>query len=102
MEDDALECELALVEACVNAIQHNDGRGGQEPVIIDTTLHEADVEFRVTDHTPGFDWPEHSSLPDAESESGRGIFLIQSLMDSTEYTRQEDGNVLIMRKRLSR
>jgi serine/threonine-protein kinase RsbW len=101
-EEDALECELALVEACANAIQYADGQGVQQPVVIDAALHEAEAEFRVRDHTAGFEWPERSSLPDAESESGRGIFLIRSVMDSTEYIRQADGNVLAMRKRLAR
>ena len=79
-----MECELALVEACSNAIQYVDERGKQEPITIDTSLRKGGVEFRVTDHTPGFEWPERCSLPDAESEKGRGIFLIQSLMDSAE------------------
>ena len=95
-----MECELALVEACSNAIQYADGRGKEDGVIIDASLKKAEVELRVTDHTAGFKWPERASLPDAESEKGRGIFLIQSLMDSTEYLKGPDTNVLIIRKRL--
>jgi anti-sigma regulatory factor (Ser/Thr protein kinase) len=100
-EKEASECELALVEACTNAVQYVDGRAQENGIILETRLQRGRVEFRLTDHTPGFEWPDRSSLPDAESESGRGVFLIQSLMDSTEYVKQPGGNVLIMRKRLA-
>jgi anti-sigma regulatory factor (Ser/Thr protein kinase) len=55
------------------------------------------VEMRITDHTPGFNWPTHAALPDCESESGRGVFLIQSLMDSAHYVRGTGQNVLVLR-----
>jgi serine/threonine-protein kinase RsbW len=99
-EREAIECELALVEACTNAIQHTSSEGRPSSVVIDATVANRQAEFRVTDHTPGFAWPKRPALPDANSESGRGIFLIQSLMTSTEYVRGENGNVLILRKAL--
>jgi len=99
-EKEALECELVLVEACTNAIQNVSPERRQNPVTVDVTVEERQVEFRVTDHTPGFPWPKRSALPDANSERGRGIFLIQSLMTSTDYVRGEDGNMLVLRRRL--
>jgi len=99
-ESQALECELALVEACTNAIQHAASDATRRPVLIDVTVGNGAAEFRVTDHTAGFEWPKQPALPDASSEKGRGVFLIQSLMDSVEYVRAADGNVLILRKML--
>ena len=99
-ESQALECELALVEACTNAIQSVSPQGRHLPVVIDAMVGNGEAEFRVTDHTAGFDWPKQPALPDAKSERGRGVFLIQSLMDSVKYVRGPDENVLILRKAL--
>jgi serine/threonine-protein kinase RsbW len=35
------------------------------------------------------------------SERGRGIFIIRALMDSVDYRRTDNGNVLEMRKKLA-
>jgi serine/threonine-protein kinase RsbW len=94
----ALDCELALVEACTNAIQHVSNGGRRYPVLVEVKMGNGEAEFRVTDHTTGFRWPKRPTLPDASSEGGRGVFLIHSLMDSAEYVRGSDGNVLILRK----
>ena len=50
------------------------------------------------DHTAGFDWPQQAALPEADRENGRGIYLIQSLMDSSEYLQAPRENTLILRK----
>jgi serine/threonine-protein kinase RsbW len=99
-ESRVLECELALVEACTNAIQHASPDGKDQSIVIDANVADGKAEFRITDHTAGFDWPKQPSLPDGSSERGRGVFLIQSLMDSVRYVRAPEGNVLILRKAL--
>jgi anti-sigma regulatory factor (Ser/Thr protein kinase) len=98
-EKPAFDCELALIEACTNAIQHVPAQEKKRPVIIETNLERTHVEFQVMDHTAGFVLPEESSLPNLESERGRGLFLIQAVMDSVQYIRQETGNVLVLRKK---
>ncbi|HWD94269.1 MAG TPA: SpoIIE family protein phosphatase [Verrucomicrobiae bacterium] len=97
--DDILTaCDLALVEACNNAIKYAPDNARQHPVGVEITCHDGQLELRVADHTRGFDWPERVELPPPESESGRGLFLIQSLMDSAHYLRGNGENILIMRK----
>lgn len=93
-------CDLALVEACNNAIQYAPQAARARPVSVEVirTLHQ--LELRVTDHTKGFEWPERIELPAPESESGRGLFLIQSLMDSVLYLRGPGENTLVLRKSL--
>jgi anti-sigma regulatory factor (Ser/Thr protein kinase) len=91
-------CELAFVEACNNAIKYAPASTRALPVAVEAGCSPADVEIRVTDHTNGFDWPERVELPEPESESGRGLYLIQSLMDNAVYLRGGDENVLVMRK----
>ena len=91
-------CDLALVEACNNAIKYAPENARVQPVIVDVLCNAQQIELRVTDHTLGFDWPEKIELPAPESESGRGLYLIQSLMDSAGYLRGNGENTLVLRK----
>ncbi|PYK59548.1 MAG: hypothetical protein DME21_12920, partial [Verrucomicrobia bacterium] len=97
-EKDLTKCELALAEACNNAINHAADGAKSKAIEIEVICNAAKVELRVNDHTPGFDWPQRVQLPDSESERGRGLYLIQSLMDSSEYFRGAGENSLQMCK----
>jgi len=57
----------------------------------------AQIEVRVTDHTSGFAWPRRAQLPAQESESGRGVYLIQTLMDRANYFQAPGENILVLR-----
>lgn len=94
--DDLMSFDLVLVEACNNAIQH--ARGRTEPVTLETICDSSGVEFRIHDHTPGFDWPQSAQLPPENQEHGRGLYLIRTLMDHAGYLRGEDENILVLRK----
>ncbi len=91
-------CDLALVEACNNAVKYAPESSRSEPVLVEATSGNGFVELRVTDHTSGFEWPKKIELPDPESESGRGLYLIQSLMDNVNYLRGQNHNTLVLRK----
>lgn len=91
-------CDLALVEACNNAIKYAPDTAQALPVLVEVISSPTLVELRVTDHTQGFDWPGRIELPDPESESGRGLYLIQSLMNSASYLRGREENILVLRK----
>jgi serine phosphatase RsbU (regulator of sigma subunit) len=56
--------------------------------------------MHVIDHTDGFDWPDIVELPAPEQESGRGLFIIHSLMDRAIYLRGIGENRLVLRKAL--
>jgi serine/threonine-protein kinase RsbW len=94
-----MDCELTLVEACNNAIKYAQASARHKPVIIEVLWHKQEIELRVSDSGPGFDWPEPAPVPEPESERGRGIFLIQSLTDYANYFRSASGNILVMRKK---
>lgn len=98
-EPHALDCELALVEACNNAVEHCGKERCCRPILVDVLCDEHHTELRVTDHTAGFDWPARLALPSPESESGRGLFLIHSVMDYVGYFRGRGENILVMRKK---
>jgi len=95
--DEITACGLALAEACNNAIQYTPSEGRSFPVHIETLVTREAVEIRVTDHTPGFEWPSRISLPELGSESGRGLFIIHSVSDRAGYLRGPDQNVLYFR-----
>lgn len=97
-EETIAALELVLVEAANNAVEHSTGEARELPIRIEASIGAREVEVRICDHTPGFEWPEQAELPDDDSESGRGIFLIQSLMDRTSYLRGRGENCLVLTK----
>lgn len=97
-EEELAACELALAEACNNAIQNVTEAGSAQPVEVTVICSSAKVEMCVNDRTPGFDWPDQIDLPALDSERGRGIFFIQSFMDTARYFRGKKENTLVMRK----
>jgi serine phosphatase RsbU (regulator of sigma subunit) len=72
--------------------------GSLHPVEITVLCSNAKVEMCVNDHTSGFEWPDQVELPDLDCERGRGLFFIQSFMDTASYFRGKDENSLVMRK----
>lgn len=97
-ESEQFTCELCLAEACNNAVQYVTPEGAGLPVVAEATVHPASVELRVSDHTAGFDLGVKPATLTPDRENGRGIFIIQSLMDEIRYLRGDGENLLIMRK----
>jgi len=98
IEPDLIACELALVEACNNAIVHAPAESRQVPIEINLLFEDPKLELHVIDHTRGFDWPGQMDLPPLEEEHGRGLFIIRSVMDDVLYLRGAGENRLVMRK----
>src|SRR5580765_241962 len=73
VESDLTDCDLALVEACTNAVKFASESPTQPLILIEVLCDSCEFELRVTDSGPGFDWPEQVPLPEPESESGRGL-----------------------------
>ena len=100
-DDTRADFELALVEACNNAIKHT-SCAAREPVIIELSVRRSEIELRVIDHGDGFSWPGNIELPSPENENGRGLYLIRRLMDSVQYERGNGRNALVLRKKRRR
>ena len=98
-EKEIMDCELVLAEACNNAIEYASPQARSQPFLIETTCSACEIEMRIKDQTPGFEWPQTPNLPGPESEHGRGLYLIRTLMDYSEYIRGPSSNVLVLRKR---
>ena len=86
----------SLVEACNNLINHNTAIPSAISLRAEATPFE--ITLIIRDDTDGFDWPAEPSLPDAEAERGRGIFLMHALMSKVEYRRAPGANELRLRR----
>jgi serine phosphatase RsbU (regulator of sigma subunit)/anti-sigma regulatory factor (Ser/Thr protein kinase) len=91
--------ELCVAEACYNAIEYAQGAARELGLIAEVLFAGDQVEMRVTDHTAGFVLPQRVPLPSPKTERGRGLFLIQSVMDEVRYLRGLSENTLVMRKK---
>jgi len=86
---------VALTEALSNAIMRGNGNDISRTVTVRGSVQQtrdgATLLLDVTDEGNGFDIRSAGSRPDApdwlDREDGRGIFLMQSLMDHVECTR---------------
>lgn len=98
-EGEQFNCELCLAEACNNAVQYVSPAKAHLPISAEVLCHAASVELRVIDHTDGFVLGERVAELSAERENGRGLFIIQSLMDDVRYLHGPGENTLVMRKK---
>ncbi len=101
------DIELSLNEALSNVISHGFKNEPYHEVQIIATLSTEQIIFEIIDYSSNnlFD----HSLPtkklediDPLSESGRGILLINKLMDEVNFQRGKDKGVLLLRKILTK
>ncbi|MFP3940063.1 MAG: ATP-binding protein [Acidobacteriota bacterium] len=99
------EVRMAVVEACINAIEHS--RSGDQTVYLSfAVLGEGEPErLRVTvrDHGVGFapDELEEPTIEDkltSERKRGWGLKIIRGLMDQVEVRSGADGTTIEMSK----
>ncbi len=98
-EEDLDDWELIAAEASNNAVHHATPAQRSRSVQFLVKVLTDVVELTLIDHTNGFDWPDRVSLPDDESDNGRGLFLISALCDHVEYRKGCRENLLIICKR---
>src|SRR5262245_20297502 len=56
--DELVACELAIAEACNNAVSYTTESARTEHIAVEAMCSTGTIDLRVTDHTAGFDWPE--------------------------------------------
>ena len=102
-ESDRAAVKLAVGEACNNAVLHSRApRPGVFPVVtVACRVLPEMLEIDVTNQGNGFHPAPGKVMPDAEllSESGRGMALMEMMMDSVEYLSVHGNTVVRMRKR---
>lgn len=76
--------QIAASEAVVNAIVHGNKQDPHKKVYIEVTTDEHKLELKIKDEGDGFDvskLPDPTDESNLYKESGRGIFIIRSLVD---------------------
>lgn len=90
---------LATSEAVTNGIIHGNKLDPKKKVIVSCLVNFRTITMCVHDEGSGFDahhLPNPLAKENLMSESGRGIFLIRTLMDSVKW-RKGDGTEIIMK-----
>lgn len=91
----------AFIEAFNNAVIHAYRGRPIGPVEVEITVDTDALKLRIIDEGRGFR-PENVPEPDLDAlpEGGMGLFIMRSFMDSVEYQREHEKNVLTMVKAL--
>ena len=103
-EDDLFKISMAVREAAVNAVMHGNAQNPDKQITVSFENTGASLIFSVADEGKGLD-PD--SIPDPLAPenlmrgSGRGIFLIRSLMDEVHFKQLNPGTELTLVKHLS-
>lgn len=96
--EDRMALELALVELASNVIEH--GAGGRSVTCslrVDVGPDEVLVSL-TDDGVPVLVDPSAAHLPDALAEGGRGLALVQMVVDDLRYDRVEERNRWLVRR----
>lgn len=90
-----LNFRVGVTEAIANAVLYGNGRRVDRTVRVEVSLDFERVVLRVVDEGPGFNpaaVPDPTLPANLDRAGGRGIFLIQKLMDEVSYN--EAGNAV--------
>jgi serine/threonine-protein kinase RsbW len=89
-EESSFAIRIALEEAMVNAIKHGNRLDPRKKVHVESHVTPKRAEITIEDEGPGFD---RTSIPDPTHDdnlhkpSGRGILLIETYMDTCQWSR---------------
>jgi len=101
VDENDFEIELAVREALVNAIVHGNQQDPRKCVYVRSRCTtDGEVSITVEDEGQGFESdavPDPTSADNVVRTHGRGICLINTLMDEVDF--QLGGSVVYMRKR---
>ncbi len=96
----ALNVPVALTEALSNAILRGNGDDVRRAVVVRVEIDDVQLVAEVRDEGVGFDLAacteDSTSAENLHREDGRGLFLMQKLMDRVErYTEQATGGNVV-------
>ncbi|MGI8407080.1 MAG: ATP-binding SpoIIE family protein phosphatase [Actinomycetota bacterium] len=97
--DVSTEILLAAGEAAGNAVKYGHRPKARSELRIRCTLEGVDVVVTIVDDGPGFDVAEASMPPDPFASGGRGLFLMNRLMDEVDIDASPVGTSVKMKRR---
>lgn len=92
-EEANTDIQLAVTEACANAVRHSD----TGEYIVRLEVGDEGCEVEVVDLGSGFDVSDIRQQAE-DLESGRGLWLMQALVDDLQFVRADDGTHVRLRK----
>lgn len=92
MDETVRDVELAITEACANVIEHS-GEGDAYDVRV--VLSEQQCAIDVIDRGRGFDADVHVPVTSPGAESGRGVALMQALVDRVQFASEPREGFLV-------
>lgn len=101
-EEKIEEIKMALIEACINAIEHSKSEDGRINISFD--IGQDELTIRISDHGKGFDVRKVRDELKKRRESGVrkrgwGLTIMEELMDDVQVDSGEDGTSITMIKR---
>ena len=96
------EIKMALIEACINAIEHSKSEDRRIAITFD--IGEEELKIQIADQGKGFDLGEAQKQLQARRDSGDrhrgwGLTIMRGLMDEVEVETGESGTRITMVKR---
>lgn len=98
-EETAADIELSVAEAVSNAVEHGSPHQRRDVVMVVCRLTGDKFVIEVQDEGPGFRLPRRNRRWEVLSERGRGLKLIQNLMDGVNVSRTDNGCRITMSKK---
>ena len=100
--DNIEEVKMALIEACINAIEHGQSKDGRINITFEPGEHELTVQ--ISDKGKGFDMEKarqelQARRASGEKRRGWGMAIINELMDDVKFESNENGTTITMVKR---
>ncbi len=99
------QINLALDELVTNTINYGYEQAGQNRITVEIERKGDVVEICLSDNAKAFD-PFSAKEPDIDADiddrpvGGLGVFLVRNLMDTCDYRREGDLNVVQLSKKL--
>jgi sigma-B regulation protein RsbU (phosphoserine phosphatase) len=103
---DTMQMNLAMEEAVVNVMEYAYSPGTKGDVTIKAQASDGMLEFTIIDSGVPFDPTVKADVDITLSAEERpignlGIHLVRQIMDSINYERVDDHNVLVLRKKVT-
>jgi len=93
---------IAVTEMANNAVIHGNKRDPKKKIFVNIAVVNAEVRMTIRDEGKGFDPDAISNPLDPENllrESGRGVFIVRSLMDEVSYDFSNGTQVTLIKRR---
>ncbi len=98
-QDAITDLTLAVSELVNNAIEHGNERDPEKEFTVALSSRQGEIEISVTDEGSGFD-PDDLPDPLAKENhlkpSGRGLFIVKSLVDQVRFSFPPAGGTIVI------